>query len=140
MAACCQDERDVEWLQRDVAQCVSVCRVSACRRVTCRESTWRRVVRTSVMSSGSSEMSISVCQCASCGVSRVGVSACRHVGMSACRRVTCRESTWRRVVRTSMMSSGSSEMSLSVCQCVACRRVGVSRVTCRRAGVLSGRA
>ena len=40
MAACCQDECDVEWLQRDVAQCVSVCvmwcvsvsRV-ACRRV-----------------------------------------------------------------------------------------------------------
>ena len=86
MAACRQDEHDVEWLQRDVAQCVSVCRVSACRRVTCRESTWRRVVRTSVM------------------------------------------------------SSGSSEMSLSVCQCVACRRVGVSRVVSQRGGVLSGRA
>ena len=55
-----------------VRQCVA-CRVSAC----C-ESTWRRVVRTSVMSSGSSEMSLSVYQCASCGasvcrVSRVGV-------------------------------------------------------------------
>ena len=93
MAACCQDERDVEWLQRDVAQCVSVC-----------------------------------------------VMWCVSVSRVACRRVTCHVSTCRRVVRTSVMSSGSSEMSLSVCQCVACRRVGVSRVVSRRAGVLSGRA
>ena len=87
MAVCCQDECDVEWLQRDVAQCVSVC-VMWCVSVSrvgvsaCRESTWRRVVRTSVMSSGSSEMSLSVCQCASCGASVCRVSACRRVGVS----------------------------------------------------------
>ena len=55
------------------------------------------------MSSGSSEMSLSVCQCASCGASVCRVSACRRVSV---QRVAC----------------------------------GVSRVVSRRGGVLSGRA